>query len=43
MGQQQTKTKAINALRNALEKAEPPLSVEQKEAIIKCFELDLNS
>ena len=43
MGQQQTKTKAINALRNALEKAEPPLSVEQKEAIIKSFEFNLNS
>ena len=43
MGQQQAKTKAIEALRLALEQAEPPLSVEQKEAIIKSFELNLNS
>lgn len=43
MGQQQAKTKAVNALRQALENVEPPLSVEQKEAITKSFELVLNS
>ncbi len=43
MGQQQTKAKAISALQLALEKTEPPLSVEQKEAIIKSFESILNA
>jgi hypothetical protein len=43
MGQQQIKAKAIHALRVALEKAEPSLSVEQKEAIAKSFESVLNS
>ena len=38
MGQQQTKAKSIEALRLALEKAEPPLSQEQKAAVAKCFE-----
>ena len=43
MGQQQAKAKAISALHLAIEKVEPPLSVEQKEAIIKSFELSLNT
>ena len=43
MGQQQIKAKAIHALRVALEKAEPSLSVEQKEAIARSFESVLNS
>ena len=41
MGQQQAKTKAIEALRLALEQAEPSLSSEQKDAIFKCFEKEL--
>ena len=41
MGQQQTKAKAIESLRLALEQAEPPLSEEQKDAITKSFELIL--
>lgn len=41
MGQQQTRTKAIEALRLALEEAEPPLSQEQREAVAKCFEREL--
>lgn len=41
MGQQQTKAKAIEVLRSALEKAEPPLSQEQKETIAKYFEKGL--
>ena len=43
MGQQQTKAKAIDAMRLALEQAEPPLTKEQKEAVGKSFELILNS
>ena len=43
MGQQQTKVKAIESLRLALEQAEPSLSEEQKDAITKSFELILNS
>ena len=43
MGQQQTKAKAIESLRLALEQAEPSLSEEQKDAITKSFELILNS
>ena len=43
MGQQQTKAKAIESLRLALEQEEPPLSEEQKDAITKSFELILNS
>jgi len=38
MGQQQTIAKAREALRQALEQAEPPLSLEQREAIAKHFE-----
>jgi len=41
MGQQQTKSKAIEALRLALEQAQPPLSKEQKEEIANCFEKEL--
>ena len=41
MGQQQAKTKAIEALRLALEQAEPSLSSEQKDAILKYFEKEL--
>ena len=41
MGQQQAKTKAIEALRLALEQAEPSLSSEQKDAIFRCFEKEL--
>lgn len=41
MGQQQAKAKAIEALHLALEKAEPPLSQEQKAAVTKCFEENL--
>ena len=41
MGQQQAKTKAIEALHLALEQAEPALSQEQKDAILKCFEKEL--
>ena len=43
MGQQQTKAKAIKSLRLALEQAEPPLSEEQTDTIVKNFELILNS
>ena len=43
MGQQQTKAKAIDAMRLALEQAEPPLTKEQKETVSKSFELILNS
>ena len=43
MGQQQTKAKAIDALRLALEQAEPPLTKEQKETVSKSFGLILNS
>ena len=38
MGQQQTKAKAIEALRLALEQVQPPLSIGQKEAITQYFE-----
>ncbi len=41
MGQQQTKAKAIEALKIALEKAEPVLSDKQKEAIKASFEQEL--
>ncbi|MBO7119073.1 MAG: hypothetical protein J6W03_01985 [Bacteroidaceae bacterium] len=41
MGQQQTKAKAIEALKIALEKAEPTLSDEQKDAIQAGFEQEL--
>ena len=41
MGQQQTKAKAISVLRRALEQAEPPLTTEQKEAILKRFEKEV--
>lgn len=41
MGQQQAKAKAIAALKIALEKAEPALSDEQKDAIQAGFELEL--
>lgn len=41
MGQQQAKTKAIKALQFALEKAEPSLSQEQKDAITTNFEKEL--
>jgi len=41
MGQQQAKTKAIEALRLALEQVEPSLSSEQKDAIFNCFEKEL--
>ena len=41
MGQQQTKAKAISVLRQALEQAEPPLTTEQKEAILKRFEKEV--
>lgn len=41
MGQQQTKSKAAEALHLALEQAQPPLSQEQKEAIANCFEREL--
>jgi len=43
MGQQQTRAKALESLRLSLEQAEPPLSREQKDAIVKNFELILNS
>lgn len=38
MGQQQAKKKSIEALKIALEKAEPSLSEEQKKAITASFE-----
>ena len=41
MGQQQAKKKAIEALKIALEKAEPSLSEEQKKAITASFEEEL--
>lgn len=41
MGQQQAKIKAVEALRLALEQAEPSLTTEQKDAIFKCFEKEL--
>jgi len=41
MGQQQTKAKAAEALRLALDNAQPPLSSEQKETIIQYFEKEL--
>ncbi|MBR6140636.1 MAG: hypothetical protein IKQ37_02570 [Bacteroidaceae bacterium] len=41
MGQQQTKTKAVCVLRQALEQAQPPLTEEQKEAIARYFESEL--
>lgn len=41
MGQQQTKAKATEALRLALEQAMPPLTDEQKKAIIRNFEKEL--
>ena len=43
MGQQQTKAKAMELLRLALEQAEPPLSQEQKNTIVASFELMLNA
>ena len=43
MGQQQTKAKAMEAWHIAVEKAEPPLSKEQKEAIVSNFERNLSS
>jgi hypothetical protein len=43
MGQQQTKAKAVESLRLALEQTEPALSQEQKDAIITSFERILNS
>lgn len=43
MGQQQTKGKAIESLRLALEQAEPPLSQEQKDTISASFESILSS
>ena len=42
MGQQQAKAKARAAMRRALEQAQPPLSPEQKEAIVRCFEKELS-
>lgn len=41
MGQQQAKAKAIEALKIALETAEPALSDEQKDAIQANFEQEL--
>ena len=41
MGQQQTRSKAIQVLRRALQQIVPPLSPEQKEAIIRYFENEL--
>lgn len=41
MGQQQAKKKAIEALKAALEKPEPSLTKEQKDAIFECFEKEL--
>lgn len=41
MGQQQTKAKAIKALRLAMEQVKPPLSIEQKEAIIQYVDKEL--
>lgn len=41
MGQQQTRSKAIQVLRSALQQTVPPLSSEQKEAIIRYFENEL--
>lgn len=41
MGQQQAKAKAKAALRFALEAVQPPLSLEQKEAITLSFEKEL--
>lgn len=41
MGQQQAKAKAIKALQVALERTQPPLSYEQKEAIAASFEKEL--
>ena len=41
MGQQQTKAKAVSVLRLALDSVEPPLSVEQKEAVVQYFEREL--
>ena len=38
MGQQQARTKAVEALHHALEMAEPPLSQEQKAAVARHFE-----
>ena len=43
MGQQQTRVKAAEALRLALDQTEPPLSQEQKNTIIASFESILNS
>ena len=43
MGQQQTKAKAIESLRLALQQTGAFLSQEQKDAIISSFELILNS
>ena len=42
MGQQQAKAKARAAMRLALEQAQPPLSPEQKEAIVRYFEKELS-
>ena len=43
MGQQQTKAKAIEALRLAIEQTKPPLSQEQRDLITANFEANLNS
>ena len=43
MGQQQTKAKAIESLRLALQQTGAFLSQEQKDAIISSFKLILNS
>ena len=41
MGKQQATAKAIEALHHALETAQPSLTQEQKDAIIKSFEQEL--
>lgn len=41
MGQQQTKSKAISILKQALEQTAPLLSQEQKDAIVHYLEREL--
>ena len=41
MGQQQTRAKAVSVLRQALDQAQPPLSADQKEAVVHYFEKSL--
>ena len=42
MGQQQAIAKAVGVLRHALEQVQPPLSEEQKKAIVEGFEKELS-